>query len=256
MATITGTSGDDLNLDGTSGNDPIDAGLGSNVIERGHDHDALLAGRKNAGDMGSLLYAEGAVTERVAPVGKLIDPGTLAFSGADATGTYVAASAIVAPAGALGSLPGDVTGPMPVVDGAGTWNDGVAVNAVESQAAGQQKGGRLTIAIDDGIGATVGRTIGVMAEGANEAPITVPQGGTVTTDFFNNIGAAVALQADGKIVAAGSSQNSSDFALARYNVDGSLDTTFGGGDGKVTTNFFDNTDGGYSVTLQPTARSS
>ena len=49
----------------------------------------------------------------------------------------------------------------------------------------------------------------------------------------------VALQADGRIVVAGFSTSSlvsdSEFALARYNTDGSLDTTFGG-DGLVTTN--------------------
>jgi len=60
--------------------------------------------------------------------------------------------------------------------------------------------------------------------------------GTVTTDFGGNDSAdAVALQPNGKIVAAGTS--SSSFALARYNQDGSLDTGFGGGDGLVTTAF-------------------
>ena len=43
---------------------------------------------------------------------------------------------------------------------------------------------------------------------------------------------SVALQSDGKIVLAGSA--SSHFALARYNTDGSLDTTFGT-NGIVTT---------------------
>lgn len=41
---------------------------------------------------------------------------------------------------------------------------------------------------------------------------------------------AVAIQADGKIVAGGNSINNngnSDFALVRYNGNGSLDTTFG-----------------------------
>ena len=49
---------------------------------------------------------------------------------------------------------------------------------------------------------------------------------------------AVVIQTDGKIVAAGYSSNSSyyDFALIRYNTDGTLDTTFGT-NGKVTTNF-------------------
>ncbi len=46
----------------------------------------------------------------------------------------------------------------------------------------------------------------------------------------------VAIQPDGRIVVAGCSQNGSrrDFALVRYNTDGSLDTSFGG-DGIVTT---------------------
>jgi uncharacterized delta-60 repeat protein len=64
--------------------------------------------------------------------------------------------------------------------------------------------------------------------------------GKVTTDFASNHdrGFAVALQGDGKIVVAGEAFISSDgeFALARYNTDGSLDATFGEGDGKVTTN--------------------
>ena len=47
---------------------------------------------------------------------------------------------------------------------------------------------------------------------------------------------SVAIQSDGKIVAAGYSDNGSndDFALVRYNTDGSLDASFDG-DGKVTT---------------------
>ncbi|MFL7870948.1 MAG: delta-60 repeat domain-containing protein, partial [Anaerolineales bacterium] len=49
-------------------------------------------------------------------------------------------------------------------------------------------------------------------------------------------GNSVAVQSDGKIVVAGFSYNgsNSDFAVVRYNSDGSLDTTFDT-DGKVTT---------------------
>jgi len=59
-------------------------------------------------------------------------------------------------------------------------------------------------------------------------------GGSVTTDFgFTDAAAAVAVQADGKIVAVGSADGgSADFAIARYNPDGTLDTTFDT-DGKV-----------------------
>src|SRR5947199_278994 len=58
--------------------------------------------------------------------------------------------------------------------------------------------------------------------------------GKVTTRFIAGPAGAegVAIQANGKIVAAGSAGQK--FALARYNRDGTLDSTFGG-DGKVTT---------------------
>src|SRR5262249_2754285 len=62
--------------------------------------------------------------------------------------------------------------------------------------------------------------------------------GKVTTLFgsSDDFISALVLQPDGKIVAAGFTNNGTndDFALARYNTDGSLDSTFGTG-GKVTT---------------------
>jgi uncharacterized delta-60 repeat protein len=66
--------------------------------------------------------------------------------------------------------------------------------------------------------------------------------GKVTTNFTSGSDQAfgVAIQDDGKVVAVGSANgfaSNSMFALARYEVDGTLDTTFGGGDGKVVTNF-------------------
>ncbi len=63
---------------------------------------------------------------------------------------------------------------------------------------------------------------------------------------------AVALQADGKIVAVGSSRfnfaDNADFALARVNPDGTLDATFGTG-GIVTTNLA-GSDAAYAVAVQ------
>lgn len=67
-------------------------------------------------------------------------------------------------------------------------------------------------------------------------------GGKVLTNFdgsSNESLRALALQADDKLVAAGSTstfKTSSDFGLARYNANGSLDTTFDL-DGKVSTDF-------------------
>ena len=63
---------------------------------------------------------------------------------------------------------------------------------------------------------------------------------------------AMALQSDGKIVLAGAASlnSNSPFALARFNGDGTLDTTFGMS-GKVTTNFFGRRNRALAVTLQP-----
>jgi uncharacterized delta-60 repeat protein len=64
-------------------------------------------------------------------------------------------------------------------------------------------------------------------------------GGVVLTDFGAASGAeALVLQPDAKLVAAGriSFLGTRDFALARYNADGSLDTSFDG-DGRVLTDF-------------------
>ncbi len=61
--------------------------------------------------------------------------------------------------------------------------------------------------------------------------------GTVITDFgSNSAGQSVKVQADGKILVGGFSNG--DFAVVRYNADGTLDTNFSG-DGKVLTDFGD-----------------
>jgi uncharacterized delta-60 repeat protein len=81
-------------------------------------------------------------------------------------------------------------------------------------------------------------------------------GGKVTTAIgsgYDNIN-TIAIQGDGKIVAAGYSDNINgiytDFALVRYNTNGSLDTSFGTG-GKVT-NEIDPGDGSeaFSIVVQ------
>jgi uncharacterized delta-60 repeat protein len=77
--------------------------------------------------------------------------------------------------------------------------------------------------------------------------------GIVTTPIaaIDDYGYSVYVQSDGKILLAGYSDNGTnyDFALVRYNSDGSLDTTFGG-DGIVTTAVGTGQDGGYSATVQ------
>jgi uncharacterized delta-60 repeat protein len=85
-------------------------------------------------------------------------------------------------------------------------------------------------------------------------------GGIVTTSFpgQGSYAFAVALQPDGKIIAAGtdfvnfSSDDSSntDFALERYNPDGTADLSFGIG-GQVTTDFDGFNDDTFSILVQP-----
>jgi uncharacterized delta-60 repeat protein len=86
------------------------------------------------------------------------------------------------------------------------------------------------------------------------------RGSTMTsfTNFLNSPN-ALALQPDGKIVVVGTAQSAdgtlSEFAIARFNANGLLDTTFGSG-GKVTTNFVGVMLGGVSnpataVLIQP-----
>ncbi len=73
---------------------------------------------------------------------------------------------------------------------------------------------------------------------------TFGSGGLVSADFGDaESAAAVALQSDGRIIVGGQRSDgiSLDFALARFNTDGSLDTSFDG-DGRVTTTFVDTPD--------------
>lgn len=80
-------------------------------------------------------------------------------------------------------------------------------------------------------------------------------GGKTTTAVgsgsSDDVGTAVALQADGKILVAGSASNGTndDFALVRYTAGGVLDTSFGTG-GKVITSIRTNHDEAHAVAVQ------
>lgn len=82
------------------------------------------------------------------------------------------------------------------------------------------------------------------------------EGGKVTTDFLGGLDQmlALAIQSDGRIVGAGfASQpggNRNDFAVARYNHDGSLDGSFGPG-GKVVTDLGGGEEYTFRMVIQP-----
>ena len=86
--------------------------------------------------------------------------------------------------------------------------------------------------------------------GVGTGVVLTPVGAGTSTDT----GRSVTVQADGKIVVAGVGTGigtGTDFAVVRYNADGSLDTTFGTG-GKILTPIGTGTaaNAGYSVTVQ------
>jgi uncharacterized delta-60 repeat protein len=86
-------------------------------------------------------------------------------------------------------------------------------------------------------------------------------GGKVNTDFSGtkDFAFGIVRQPDGKLILAGSalgeqiSDSEVDFALAGYNDDGSLDTSFGL-NGKVTTDFFGARDSARAIVLQTDGR--
>ncbi|HET6867754.1 MAG TPA: Calx-beta domain-containing protein [Solirubrobacteraceae bacterium] len=122
-------------------------------------------------------------------------------------------------------------------------------------AADDRDGGFVAVGRTDAAGLT-NTDFGVARyTGDGQPSPAFPAGGFVRTDVAGRgDGAkAVAVQPDGKFVAAGFAQTSPinfDFALVRYNPDGTLDQTFGG-DGIVTTDIGDNNDGANGVAIQP-----
>ncbi len=98
------------------------------------------------------------------------------------------------------------------------------------------------------------------ADGSLDA--TFGTGGLVSTDLFGasfDFARAMALQPDGKIVIAGQTSTSliatdQDFALLRYNSDGTVDTTFGT-NGRVRTDFgAGNLESAFSVAIDSVGR--
>jgi uncharacterized delta-60 repeat protein len=138
-------------------------------------------------------------------------------------------------------------------------------------------GGDGSVSLDFGTGNLFGRALAVTPDGrivvasivgSNVAIARFRQNGipdpsfhfdglvVTPLDVHGNMRPTVAVQPDGKVIAAGTflHQSNGDFGMARYNVDGSVDSTFGGGDGVVETDFaigafpFDDS---YTILLQP-----
>jgi uncharacterized delta-60 repeat protein len=100
----------------------------------------------------------------------------------------------------------------------------------------------------------------IRLNGDGSIDVSFGSGGIVTTDFSSEFDSAnhIAIQSNGKIVLAGivskgRFEDLTDFAIARYNPDGSLDTSFGSG-GRVTTDFFGFSNKANAVVIQQDGR--
>ncbi len=96
-------------------------------------------------------------------------------------------------------------------------------------------------------------TVAITVTPVNDVPTFSSGTGNVTTSISSgdDWARAMALQIDGKMVVVGYALNgaSEGFAIVRYNVDGSLDSSFGAG-GKVTVGVGVSTDEAHAVTIQ------
>ncbi|MFC1820224.1 LamG-like jellyroll fold domain-containing protein [Thermodesulfobacteriota bacterium] len=128
----------------------------------------------------------------------------------------------------------------------GSYDDNAMSTVVQSD-------GKIVVAgyADDGTGYYDFAVVRYNADGSLDT--TFDMDGIVTTDIASSFDQAMdlALQSDGKLVAAGYADTgpNDDFAVVRYNTDGSLDSTFGSV-GKVTTAFGSYDDSGYGVAVQ------
>ena len=111
---------------------------------------------------------------------------------------------------------------------------------------------RSLIAVGFSLFVTVDAVRVVAADG--DLDVSFGTGGKVVTSILSqdDFAHSVAIQSDGKIVVAGETKNGTadEFALARYNADGTLDTSFGNADGKVITNSANNSEHAYSLAIQ------
>ena len=116
-------------------------------------------------------------------------------------------------------------------DGDGKRTDDVGNTRATAKAVAIQTNGKIVVA-----GSTDNGYFGVMRYNADGTLDTSFDGdgkaATAISSVFDTAN-ALAIQSDGKIIVAGYANG--NFGLVRYNIDGSLDTSFDG-DGKVTTN--------------------
>ena len=154
------------------------------------------------------------------------------------------------PAGGCNCAPGDLD---ETFDGDGLVTGGWAYSDDRGWAVAVQQDGKIIMAgYTNNFGNERFEVLRFTATGAPDDSFGFM--GLVTTSFGDTRDFArdIAIQADGKIVVAGYSIGATamDFAIARYNSNGSLDTTFDS-DGKATYNLGSASNQAFSVAIQP-----
>jgi uncharacterized delta-60 repeat protein len=149
-------------------------------------------------------------------------------------------------------------GPLPPTAQPGTVNNNLALTAPTGGMDIYRSGlhaGKIVVAVTQNNNFLVRR---YHPTGAVDTGFTSGQ-----VDFGGGVDIAydVAVQTDGKIVVVGESTSTDRFAVARLNDDGTLDTTFGGGDGKAGPPVVGNppmpetpTGAGLAVAIRPDGR--
>ena len=201
-------------------------------------------GHANPGDLDPTFGTGGVVTTTIS-------------GGSSAAALALQADGKLVAAGQSGGTSGQVTVARYETNGAldATFgNGGIVTTPIQSQSSATgvavQSDGKIVVA-----GSTSDGTNSAFAVVRYESDGSLDGGfGTggivVTTIGTTAQGEAMALQSDDKIVVVGTTgpSGASDFALARYAIDGSLDSTFGSG-GIVTTSIGSN-DAAHAVALQ------
>lgn len=155
----------------------------------------------------------------------------------------------------LFAAPGDLD---PTFDTDGKVLTAIGAGTVTGRGMAIQADGKIVVAGATNFGDAASDFVVVRYNEDGTLDATFDGDGKVTTDFNSKSDAAfaVAIQTDGRILVAGfSGTNASDrdFAIARYNADGSLDSTFDG-DGRAVTDFGNLNDEAFSVAIATTGK--
>ena len=224
------------------------------IVVAGNVNDAFLVLRYNAdGSLDSTFDGDGIVTTAIldlaVPAELLIQPdGKIVVVGVAAASPFFVSEVGIARYHTNGLL--DTS-----FDGDGKVSTPFGTNAQFIYSAALQSDGKIVVAGNARFTSSGTNDIAVFRYNPDGSLDTsFDTDGMVSTNIGPNDQArSVAIQSDGKIVTAGGTSNTTsgfyNFALVRYNSDGSLDASFDG-DGIVTTDFGDFFVGAASLVIQ------